>query len=90
MLAKPTMKTWLNTSTGLAQAYLREFFSDIIVLYGVFDFRIEIHKAVFLERLLFCESNSKITFRISANAIGNIKERWLIDFFKRLNYKKDE
>lgn len=59
-LAKPTMKTLLNTSTGSAS--------------GVFHFKIEIHKAVFLDRLLFCESNSKITFRISANAIGNLRE----------------
>jgi hypothetical protein len=24
----------------------------------------------------------------AANAIGNLKEGWLVDFFKRLNYRK--
>ncbi|WP_407402055.1 hypothetical protein [Chryseobacterium sp.] len=30
----------------------------------------------------------KIAFRNTANANGNLKEGWLVDFFKRLNYKK--
>ena len=33
-------------------------------------------------------SRLKIAFRNTANAIGNLKEGWLVDFFKRLNYKK--
>ena len=33
-------------------------------------------------------SRLKIAFRNTANAIGNLKEGWLADFFKRLNYKK--
>lgn len=31
---------------------------------------------------------SKIAFRNTANVIGNLKEGWLVDFFKRINYKK--
>lgn len=33
-------------------------------------------------------SRLKIAIRNTANAIGNLKEGWLADFFKRLNYKK--
>lgn len=33
-------------------------------------------------------SRLKIAFRNTANAIGNLKEGWLVDFFKRINYKK--
>ncbi|MFC4412471.1 transposase [Kaistella carnis] len=33
-------------------------------------------------------SRLKIAFRTTANAIGNLKEGWLVDFFKRINYKK--
>lgn len=33
-------------------------------------------------------SRLKIAFRNAANAIGNLKEGWLVDFFKRINYKK--
>jgi transposase len=33
-------------------------------------------------------SRLKIAFRNTANAIGNLKEGWLADFFKRINYKK--
>lgn len=33
-------------------------------------------------------SRLKIAFRNAANAIGNLKEGWLVEFFKRINYKK--
>lgn len=33
-------------------------------------------------------SRLKIAFRNTANAIGNLKEGWLVEFFKRINYKK--
>ncbi|MDI9319818.1 MAG: hypothetical protein QM530_05005 [Phycisphaerales bacterium] len=33
-------------------------------------------------------SRLKIAFRNAANAIGQLKEGWLVDFFKRINYKK--
>jgi transposase len=33
-------------------------------------------------------SRLKIAFRNTANAIGQLKEGWLVDFFKRINYKK--
>jgi transposase len=33
-------------------------------------------------------SRLKIVFRNTANAIGLLKEGWLVDFFKRINYKK--
>jgi transposase len=33
-------------------------------------------------------SRLKIAFRNTANAIGNLKEGWLVDFFKRINFKK--
>ena len=33
-------------------------------------------------------SRLKLAFRNTANAIGNLKEGWLVDFFKRINYKK--
>ena len=33
-------------------------------------------------------SRLKIAFRNTANAIGNLKEGWLAEFFKRLSYKK--
>ncbi|WP_228420576.1 transposase [Chryseobacterium lacus] len=33
-------------------------------------------------------SRLKIALRNTANAIGNLKEGWLVDFFKRINYKK--
>ena len=33
-------------------------------------------------------SRLKIAFRNTANAIGNLKEGWLVDFFKRINYRK--
>jgi len=33
-------------------------------------------------------SRLKIAFRNTANAMGNLKEGWLVDFFKRINYKK--
>ena len=33
-------------------------------------------------------SRLKIAFRNTTNAIGNLKEGWLVDFFKRINYKK--
>lgn len=33
-------------------------------------------------------SRLKIAFRNTANAIGLLKEGWLVDFFKRINYKK--
>ena len=33
-------------------------------------------------------SRLKIAFRNTANAIGNLKDGWLVDFFKRINYKK--
>jgi transposase len=33
-------------------------------------------------------SRLKTAFRNTANAIGNLKEGWLVDFFKRINYKK--
>jgi transposase len=33
-------------------------------------------------------SRLKIAFPNTANAIGNLKEGWLVDFFKRINYKK--
>jgi transposase len=33
-------------------------------------------------------SRLKIAFRNAANAIGQLKEGWLVDFFKKINYKK--
>jgi transposase len=33
-------------------------------------------------------SRLKIAFRNTANAMGNLQEGWLVDFFKRINYKK--
>lgn len=33
-------------------------------------------------------SRLKIAFRNAANAIGQLKEGWLVDFFKRINFKK--
>lgn len=33
-------------------------------------------------------SRLKIAFRNAANAIGQLKEGWLVDFFRRINYKK--
>mgnify|MGYP003521020696 CR=1 FL=1 len=33
-------------------------------------------------------SRLKIAFRNTANAIGNLKEGWLVEFFRRINYKK--
>lgn len=33
-------------------------------------------------------SRLKIAFRNAANAIGQLKEGWLVDFFRRLNFKK--
>lgn len=33
-------------------------------------------------------SRLKIAFRNTASAIGNLKEGWLVDFFKRIHYKK--
>lgn len=33
-------------------------------------------------------SRLKIAFRNAANAIGQLKEGWLVDFFKRISYKK--
>lgn len=33
-------------------------------------------------------SRLKIAFRNTANAIGNLKEGWLVDFYKRISYKK--
>jgi len=33
-------------------------------------------------------SRLKIAFRNTANAIENLKEGWLVEFFKRINYKK--
>ena len=35
-------------------------------------------------------SRLKIAFRNTANAIGNLKEGWLVEFFRRINYKKEE
>ena len=35
-------------------------------------------------------SRLKIAFRNAANAIGQLKEGWLVDFFRRINYKKEE
>jgi transposase len=33
-------------------------------------------------------SRLKIAFRNTANAIGQLKEGWLVDFFRRINFKK--
>ena len=33
-------------------------------------------------------SRLKIAFRNAANAIGQLKEGWLVDFFRRINFKK--
>jgi transposase len=33
-------------------------------------------------------SRLKIAFRNTANAIGQLKEGWLVDFFKRINFRK--
>lgn len=33
-------------------------------------------------------SRLKIAFRNTANAIGQLKEAWLVDFFRRINFKK--
>ena len=33
-------------------------------------------------------SRLKIAFRNTAHAIGNLKEGWLVEFFKRISYKK--